>query len=114
NSDNVKVLRALVFLDDLRRKAGQRPFHSGAVHYPGFFCQLEFVSHSRANRNKAASEVQRLRLGSFEYSTPSVNFYDLAMSSFYKNLIRPVAFGLDAETAHEIGIESLRLGLSTG
>ena len=36
------------------------------------------------------------------------------MSSFYKNLIRPVAFGLDAETAHEIGIESLRLGLSTG
>jgi dihydroorotate dehydrogenase len=34
------------------------------------------------------------------------------MSNFYKTLIRPVAFQLDAETAHEIGLESLRLGLS--
>ena len=35
------------------------------------------------------------------------------MSNFYKKLIRPAMFGLDAETAHELGIESLRLGLST-
>src|SRR5438045_7627927 len=36
------------------------------------------------------------------------------MGAFYKRIIRPVMFGLDAETAHEIGIESLRLGLSPG
>src|SRR5687768_7185138 len=35
------------------------------------------------------------------------------MSNFYRRLIRPAAFALDAETAHEIGIESLRLGLAT-
>ena len=34
------------------------------------------------------------------------------MGALYKRIIRPVMFGLDAETAHEIGIESLRLGLS--
>ena len=34
------------------------------------------------------------------------------MSNLYQNVIRPAMFGLDAETAHEIGIESLRLGLS--
>lgn len=36
------------------------------------------------------------------------------MGGIYKNLIRPIMFGLDAETAHEIGIKSLRLGLATG
>jgi dihydroorotate dehydrogenase len=36
------------------------------------------------------------------------------MGAFYKKLIRPVMFGFDAETAHEIGIESLRLSLATG
>lgn len=35
------------------------------------------------------------------------------MSGYYKKIIRPVMFGLDAEKAHEIGIESLRLGLSS-
>src|SRR5215212_6222789 len=34
------------------------------------------------------------------------------MSDFYKTLLRRVMFQLDAETAHEIGIESMRLGLS--
>ena len=34
------------------------------------------------------------------------------MGAFYKRIIRPVMFGLEAETAHEIGIQSLRLGLS--
>ena len=34
------------------------------------------------------------------------------MSNLYKKLIRPAMFRLDAETAHEFGIESLRLGLS--
>src|SRR5687768_10603059 len=35
------------------------------------------------------------------------------MPNFYENLVRPALFGLDAETAHEIGVESLRLGLSS-
>ena len=35
------------------------------------------------------------------------------MPNFYENLLRPAMFGLDAETAHEIGIESVRLGLSS-
>ena len=34
------------------------------------------------------------------------------MSSLYEKLLRPLMFRLDAETAHEIGIESMRLGLS--
>ena len=34
------------------------------------------------------------------------------MSGIYENLVRPLMFRLDAETAHEVGIESLRLGLS--
>jgi len=35
------------------------------------------------------------------------------MSPFYKNLLRPLIFSLDAETAHNVGLESLRLGLSS-
>jgi dihydroorotate dehydrogenase len=35
------------------------------------------------------------------------------MSNFYEKLIRPAMFQLDAETAHELGIKSLRLGLSS-
>ena len=35
------------------------------------------------------------------------------MPSLYENIIRPMMFGLDAETAHELGIKSLRLGLSS-
>ncbi|MBA3352777.1 MAG: quinone-dependent dihydroorotate dehydrogenase [Blastocatellia bacterium] len=34
------------------------------------------------------------------------------MTTFYENLIRRAIFRLDAETAHEIGIELLRVGLS--
>ena len=34
------------------------------------------------------------------------------MSALYEKLVRPLMFRLDAETAHEMGIESLRLGLS--
>lgn len=35
------------------------------------------------------------------------------MPEIYKSLIRPLMFRLNAETAHEIGIESLRVGLAT-
>lgn len=35
------------------------------------------------------------------------------MSNLYRRLVRPAAFALDAETAHEMGIESLRLGLGS-
>jgi dihydroorotate dehydrogenase len=35
------------------------------------------------------------------------------MSKIYDNLIRPALFSLSPETAHEIGIESLRMGLAT-
>lgn len=35
------------------------------------------------------------------------------MPNFYETLIRPAAFRLDAETAHEMGIEALRVGLSS-
>ncbi len=35
------------------------------------------------------------------------------MPVYYEKIIRPVMFGLDAETAHEIGIKSLRLGLAS-
>lgn len=35
------------------------------------------------------------------------------MPGLYEKLIRPAAFGLDAERAHELGIESLRLGLAS-
>lgn len=35
------------------------------------------------------------------------------MSWIYEKLLRPALFGLSAETAHEIGIESLRAGLSS-
>ena len=35
------------------------------------------------------------------------------MSDLYQKLIRPVMFRLDAELAHEIGIESLRIGLAS-
>ncbi|HKP68137.1 MAG TPA: dihydroorotate dehydrogenase (quinone), partial [Pyrinomonadaceae bacterium] len=34
------------------------------------------------------------------------------MSSLYEKLVRPMMFRLDAETAHELGIEAMRLGLS--
>jgi len=34
------------------------------------------------------------------------------MSSFYDKIIRPLLFRLNAETAHEIGIEALRMGLA--
>jgi dihydroorotate dehydrogenase len=36
------------------------------------------------------------------------------MTFLYDKLIRPAMFSLDAETAHEIGINALRVGLSTG
>lgn len=35
------------------------------------------------------------------------------MSKIYEKLIRPVLFNLSPETAHEFGIESLKIGLST-
>ena len=35
------------------------------------------------------------------------------MGIVWEKLIRPVMFGLDAERAHEIGIEAMRLGLSS-
>lgn len=35
------------------------------------------------------------------------------MSKIFKKLIRPVLFRLDAEKAHEIGVEALRLGLTS-
>ncbi len=35
------------------------------------------------------------------------------MSLFYENVIRPAMFRFEAETAHDIGITSLRLGLSS-
>lgn len=34
------------------------------------------------------------------------------MSKLYEKLIKPVMFRLDAETAHEIGMYALRLGLA--
>jgi len=36
------------------------------------------------------------------------------MSAIFKKLIRPLLFRLDAETAHEIGIHALRVGLAPG
>ena len=35
------------------------------------------------------------------------------MSRLYEKLIRPLAFGIDPERAHEVGIEALRFGLGT-
>jgi dihydroorotate dehydrogenase len=35
------------------------------------------------------------------------------MASLYEKLLRPIAFSLDAERAHELGIEALRLGLAS-
>lgn len=35
------------------------------------------------------------------------------MAGFYDRFIRPMMFGLDAETAHEIGLKALRISLST-
>jgi dihydroorotate dehydrogenase len=35
------------------------------------------------------------------------------MSRIYEKLLRPALFNLQAETAHELGIEALRIGLST-
>src|SRR5688500_3442083 len=35
------------------------------------------------------------------------------MSKLYESIIRRAMFGLDAERAHEIGIEALRIGLGT-
>lgn len=110
---NVQILCTMIFLNDLRREARQCTFHPRAVHYSGFFDQVKFVSHSRANRNKERREVQRLNSLSFKYRTASFNIYGLAMAGIYENIFRPMMFGLDAETAHEIGIESLRLGLSS-
>ena len=111
--DYIKVLRSVVFFDDLRCEARQRSLHTGAVHDSGFFDQVNFVCHSSANRNKARAEVQRLKRLSFRYRTASFNIYDLAMAGFYERFIRPMMFGLDAETAHEIGLESLRVGLAS-
>ena len=34
------------------------------------------------------------------------------MGLTWQKLMRPLMFGLDAERAHELGIEALRLGLS--
>jgi len=36
------------------------------------------------------------------------------MSKFYESLIRPAMFRLDAETAHELGMFALRMGLAPG
>ena len=36
------------------------------------------------------------------------------MATFYESIIRPAMFGLDAERAHELSIEALRIGLGTG
>jgi len=33
------------------------------------------------------------------------------MSKFYEKVIRPILFSLPAETAHELGIKALKLGL---
>jgi len=35
------------------------------------------------------------------------------MNFLYKNFFRPLMFSLDAETAHNVGLESLRIGLSS-
>jgi len=35
------------------------------------------------------------------------------MSKFYEKVIRPILFGLPAETAHELGIEALKLGFGS-
>lgn len=35
------------------------------------------------------------------------------MSKLWENLVRPILFGLPAETAHEVGIKALRLGLGS-
>ena len=35
------------------------------------------------------------------------------MSKLWQKLVRPMMFGLDAERAHELGIEALRMGLAT-
>ena len=35
------------------------------------------------------------------------------MGIVWERMIRPVLFGLDAERAHEIGIEAMRTGIST-
>jgi dihydroorotate dehydrogenase len=43
----------------------------------------------------------------------SININDLAMSNLYKQLLRPLLFRMPPETAHELGIEALRLGLSS-
>ena len=34
--------------------------------------------------------------------------------SFYRSVLRPILFSLDAETVHELGLNALRFGLSTG
>ena len=34
------------------------------------------------------------------------------MGLIWEKMMRPVMFGLDAERAHELGIEALRLGLA--
>lgn len=36
------------------------------------------------------------------------------MSKIYKNILRPILFRISAETAHELGLNSLRIGLGSG
>lgn len=36
------------------------------------------------------------------------------MSAIFQKLVRPLLFRLDAETAHELGVNALRIGLGTG
>lgn len=127
DADQIKVGSAVVGFDYLGRDPGQGALHPVRVHYPGLFYKVYFVSHLQANRSKREGKVQS-RSG--KNARPSFNinrkrrnsprnarkraFLKLpVMSKLYDNILRPLLFKLSPETAHEIGIESLKLGLAS-
>jgi dihydroorotate dehydrogenase len=109
--DYIKIFCTLIVFNDLGCESRQGTLHTRAVHYAGLFSQVNFVSHSSANRNKRGGEVQKNETLSFKTGTASFNIDLLMMTDLYQTFIRRAIFMLDAETAHELGIESLRLGL---
>lgn len=56
--NEVDIFGAVVRLNYLCRQSRKGPLHAGFIHYPGFFNEVCFVSHSRANRNKRTANIK--------------------------------------------------------
>jgi len=66
-----------------------------------------------ANRNKEQFKVQSSKIKVFAFVIYHLTFIRFKMSKIYKKIIRPLLFNASPETAHELGIEALKIGLGS-